>query len=90
MAKLTKYEQETILRYDQAEPDACCFVSDPSLIRKLDEMSAEREEVTCVRRGDGWGDYRIPKSWIKIRPPKQLSDEQRAKLADRMREVRQG
>ena len=34
--------------------------------------------------------YHVPKSWLKVRPPKKvnLTDEQRAQLAERMRNIK--
>lgn len=41
-----------------------------------------------LRRGDDWAEYSLPKKWIKVGFPRQLSDEQRAEMANRMRAAR--
>lgn len=64
---------------------ATCFTHDKSLIRKLDNLIEKGEAITVVREGDGWREYRLPKKCIKVRFPRKLSDEQREKLALRMR-----
>lgn len=88
MAKYTKYEQETIFNYNQEEKTASCYTCDPALIRKLDRLCENGEAITVSREGDGWKEYQFPRSWIKVRPPRQLSDEQRQKLAERMKSMR--
>lgn len=41
---LTKYEQETIINYNNEEKTASIFTYDKSLIRKLDKRLAEMAE----------------------------------------------
>lgn len=88
MTKLTKYEQETIFNYNQEEKTASCYTHDPALIRKLDRLIENGEAITVSREGDGWKEYLFPKSWLKVRPPRKLSDEQRQNLANRMKSMR--
>lgn len=88
MAKYTKYEQETIFNYNQEEKTASCYTHDPALIRKLDRLCEKDEAITVCRDGEGWKEYTFPKSWLKVRPPRQLSDEQRQNLANRMKSMR--
>lgn len=83
VATLTLYEQETIINYNREEPDASCFTHDPALIRRLDALARDGTGITVARQGDGWKEYRFPKQWVKIRKPRELSEETRAKLAAR-------
>lgn len=83
--KLTKYEQETIINYNQKEKTASCFTHDHALIRKLDEFVRNGEAITVVREGDGWKEYKFPKKCVKVRFPRKLSDEQRQEMAERMK-----
>ena len=64
---------------------ATCFTHDKALIRKLDNLIEKGEEITLVREGEGWREYNLPKKCVKVRFPRKLSDEQREKLAERMR-----
>lgn len=88
MAKYTKYEQETIFNYNQEEKTASCYTCDAALIRKLDRLIEKGEAITVSREGDGWKEYLFPKSWLKVRPPRKLSDEQRENLANCMKSMR--
>lgn len=86
--KLTKYEQETIFNYNQEETSASCFTRDAALIRRLDRLVENGEAITVIRRGDGYAEYTFPKKWLKVRPPRKLSDEQRQNMANRMKSMR--
>jgi hypothetical protein len=88
MATLTKYEQETIYNYNQEEKTASCYTHDAALIRRLDRLVENGEAITIDKQGDGWREYTFPKSWIKVRPPRKLSDEQRREMANRMKFMR--
>lgn len=88
MAQLTKYEQETIFNYNQEEAVASCFTHDAALMRKLDRLAENGEAIITVRQGDGWKEYTFPKKWLKVRPPRKLSDEQRREMANRMKSIR--
>lgn len=84
--ELTKYEMETIYNYNQEEPLASCYTMDRALIRRLDALAEKHKEITVVRVDEGVREYTFPKKWIKVRAPKELSDEQREKMAKRARE----
>lgn len=88
LANLTKYEQETIINYNNEEKTASIFTYDRSLIRKLDKRLPDYPDITVVRRGEDWAEYSLPKKWLKVGFPRQLSDEQRAEMANRMRTAR--
>lgn len=85
---LTKYEQETIINYNNEEKTASIFTYDKSLIRKLDKRLAEASDIKLIRRGEYFAEYSLPKKWIKVSFPRQYSDEQRAEMAERMRAAR--
>lgn len=86
---LTKYEQETIINYNNEEKTASIFTYDKSLIRKLDKRLAEMSDMKLIRRGEDFAEYGLPKKWIKVAFPRQYSDEQRAEMAERMKAARE-
>lgn len=86
---LTKYEQETIINYNNEEKTASIFTYDKSLIRKLDKRLAEMSDMKLIRRGEYFAEYSLPKKWIKVAFPRQYSDEQRAEMAERMKAARE-
>lgn len=84
--ELTKYEMETIYNYNQEDPLASCYTMDKALMRRLDALAEKHKEITIVRESKGAREYTFPKKWIKVRAPKELSDEQRENMAKRARE----
>lgn len=86
---LTKYEQETIINYNNEEKTASIFTYDKSLIRKLDKRLAEMSDMKLIRRGEDFAEHSLPKKWIKVAFPRQYSDEQRAEMAERMKAARE-
>ena len=86
---LTKYEQETIINYNNEEKTASIFTYDKSLIRKLDKRLAEMPDMKLIRRGEDFAEYSLPKKWIKVAFPRQYSDDQRADMAERMKAARE-
>lgn len=86
---LSKYEQETVINYNNEEKLASIFTYDKTLMRKIDNKLSEYPDIKVVRRGESWAEYSLPKKWIKVGFPRQLSDEQRAEMANRMRAARE-
>ena len=76
------YERETIINFNEAEDTASVYTHNSRLINRLDVLSSENQAVACVREADGMREYLIPKTWVKVLPPRQLSAETRAKLSE--------
>lgn len=77
---LSLYEQETIINFNEADSTASVYTHNRALIRKLDKLAEERPG-DCHREKtshDGKAvDYIVPKAWVKIRPKRVLTDEQK-------------
>lgn len=78
-----RYEQETIISYNNEEKTATVYTCDKSLIRKLDEMARKDSTIIETTRDEYSKTYKLPKRYIKVKIPRQLSEEQRQKLAER-------
>lgn len=89
MTNLTKYEQETIILYNNEEKTATISTCDRSLIRKLDRRLVDYPEIQRTKSGEDFAEYILPKKWIKVSFPRQLTDEQRAEMSNRMRAIRE-
>ena len=83
MIKSTKYEMETIYNYNQEEPLASCYTMDKALIRRMDALAQKHKEITVIKSSEGLREYTFPKKWIKVKIPRQLSDEKRQELKNR-------
>ena len=81
---LSLEEQETIFLYNQK--DKTCFVGthDRSLINKLNKLSEEDSSVVKIKEKDGYAEFQFPKKYIKVRPPRKMSDEQKESARERM------
>ena len=91
MTDLTSYEKETIINYNNEEGTAQVFTYHKALQNKLNKLLGVNPDITVLRRGDEWTEYIVPKSWIKVSPPctRNLSEEQKAEAAERMRKARE-
>lgn len=81
--ELSKYEQETIINYNQEVKTASCYTHDRALMRKLDALCNLSSEIVVSKPGCVSREYTFPKKWLKIRPPRQLSEKSRQEMAQR-------
>lgn len=75
---LSKYEQETIILYNQAEAIAEVYTHDPKLLKKLSRM-AEKYPDQVSRKDER--SYLLPKRCISVREP--YSEQRRAAARER-------
>lgn len=87
-AKLTNYERETIINFNEGEDTASVYTHSPKLRRRLEQLAQERPEECRLYKVTHWGEaveYYVPKSWLKINPTRILTEEQRAAMVVRGR-----
>ena len=80
-------EQETTINLDYAEKKAYVYTSRIGVAKKLIDMCAEHKDETFVQNINEYGlQIQVPLDWIVIRPKtkRNLSEEQRKKLAERL------
>ena len=83
--KLTRYEQETIINFNAGEKMATVYTADPAVIRNLDSLvTGYPDTFKCIKVNDISKTYEMPKSAVTYRKPRKLSEEQRAKVRQRM------
>ncbi len=81
---------ETIINFNAEEPKASCYTRDKTIIRKWEKLIAERpDDVKVVRQYEDMLEIEVPKKWIKVRPPRKVSDEQRAAASERLKAARE-
>lgn len=71
--KLSLYEQETIILYNQAETTAEVYTHDPKLLEKLSRLAEKYPGQ--INRKDAHS-YAVPKRCVSVREP--FSEERRA------------
>ncbi|MDD3228234.1 MAG: immunoglobulin [Oscillospiraceae bacterium] len=85
--KLTPYEMESIILYNQEEPTASVYTHDPKLIEKLKRLAKKHPDKIYPERKEHPGSvsYIVPKSCVSIREPysdaRRKADSKRAKMA---------
>lgn len=77
---MLRSEQETTIVFDAESKDATVWSCDPVTLRKMKKLGVEGEEL-----GPGVK-YIIPKKWVKIRKPREISEEQREVMRETMRQ----
>ena len=83
MRTISKCEQETIINYNNEESEANIFTYDRRLITKLKKAGVELQDMN----NDGSYSCKVPKKWIKVSPTRKVSDENRAKFAERAKKM---
>lgn len=70
-------ERETTVNYTDADSVATVMSYNVAMAARLKRLLAERpDEVTLVWESEGGVEVRVPKKWIKVQPPRKLSEEQ--------------
>ena len=88
MYKLLKVEQETIILFNAAEPDAKVYTRDKTVMRKLDALVAEFPEIyKCIKVTDIDKMYTMPKRYVSYRKPRKISEERRAQIRGQMENI---
>ena len=83
---LTRYEMETVISTNAAEETGWVYTRDKKQIRSLRKILASGHEgIRIVRQTEEMLEVEIPKSWVRIRPARTMSREQRAAAGERMR-----
>lgn len=79
--QLSKLEQETVISFNEDEKTANVYTFNSSLQKQLEQLQQERPDECKLYRESCFGkakEYTIPKKWIKIRPPRILTEEHKA------------
>lgn len=93
---LTRYEQETIINFNEQEKTASVYTHNGPLRRRLEQLAQERPEdcrlfKTC--HDEQAVEYYIPKSWLRINPSRvsaPLTEEQKQKRREQLQAIRNG
>ncbi len=87
--KLSKYEEETVVLYNEAEATANVYTHDPKLKEKLKRLSGKYPDQIIFQEENGVGGatYIVPRKCVLIREPyseeRRRADSERAKTAGR-------
>ncbi len=82
MSKLSLLEQETIFLMNEQEKTAIIFTYNKAYQKKLEELCKRYPEKVILQQQnkDGAFTYIVPKNWLKIYPPRQISEKRKQTL----------
>jgi len=87
----SREEQETIILFNAAEPDASVYTRDKAVMRKIDTLVTEYPDVfKCVNETVFDKRYLIPKKYVKFTKPRNLSESRREAVREQMEKFNQG
>lgn len=82
----TAYEKETIINFNNAEQNASCYTLNIYKRQMLLNLAEEYpDDVKIISKRDDMVEVTFPKKWVKIRPPRKLTEEQRVNAVERGR-----
>ncbi len=88
MSKLARVEQETIILFNVAEPNATVYTRDKAVMRKFDALVAEFPEIyKCIKVTDIDKTYSMPKEYVNYRKPRKISMERRTQIKEQMKKI---
>ena len=84
MAKLTKYEKETIVLFNEGEDTASIFTYNAGLRRRLENFSKKYPDLCRLEKSceQGGVSYVLEKSRLSIRLQPPMSEERRKKASE--------
>ena len=86
--KLTKYEQETIINFNNDEQEASIYTASPQMMRKLDALAAAYpEHYRVVEQTEVRKTYSCEKHLINLRKPRKVNEEHSQWARQRMQEM---
>lgn len=80
------YEKETVINFNNAEQNASCYTLNTYKRQMLLNLAKEYpDDVKIISKRDDMVEVTFPKKWVKIRPPRKLTEEQRVNAVERGR-----
>lgn len=80
------YEKETVINFNNAEQSASCYTLNTHKRQMLLNLAEEYpDDVKIISKRDDMVEVTFPKKWVKIRPPRKLTEEQRVNAVERGR-----
>lgn len=85
--------KETVVGYIDSEKTASLCSGERKWINRILKLKAEHPDEIDIKEypesNHGIMLAHFPKKWLKINPPRQMSDEQKAAAAERLRAIRE-
>ena len=80
------YEKETVINFNNAAQNASFYTLNTHKRQMLLNLAEEYpDDVKIISKRDDMVEVTFPKKWVKIRPPRKLTEEQRVNAVERGR-----
>lgn len=80
------YEKETVINFNNAEQNASCYTLNTHKRQMLLNLAEEYpDDVKIISKRNDMVEVTFPKKWVKIRPPRKLTEKQRVNAVERGR-----
>ena len=81
---------ENVIEFLRGQQTATVCFSQQRFVNRIMELAKNYPQVCVIKdiNNDGSIVAHIPVEWVKIRPPRQMTEEQRIELAERLERVR--
>ncbi len=88
MARMKRIERETVINFNQAQDIAEITTADTVVMRKFDKMMDKDDSIRKEEVSNGYIKYTMPKKFVKFSVARKLTDEQRAEISERAKNMR--
>ena len=75
--------------YNEAESSANIYTHNVALRNKLLKLSQTEADLRMIHLGADMIEVEVPKKWIRVNPPRKLSEQTRLELKERMLALRE-
>lgn len=79
------FEQETDIVIDPTTKRATVYSCIPTTIKQLYKLAEQHDEVRIELDNKYGLMISVPQKWVKVSPPRKMSEEQRAAAAERLK-----
>lgn len=86
--KLSNFEKETIIIFNEAEDTATIDTYNKPLISRMEKLIKKYPDSIEATETIYGNTYVIPKKWLKVNPPPIYSEEVKRKFSDSLARVR--
>lgn len=87
---LSKYEKETVINFNDAEKIVYLSTSQDYMKRRIKKLAEEHPNEVKITSEDQYTIIaELPKKYVKVSPPRFISEEQRIASAERLKKYRE-
>ena len=86
---MTNAERETILQFDDESGQWEVYTCHKRIINKIEKNGIQPHKIDIVDGVEVAKYYTLPKKWVKVSPPRQMTDEQKQQASERFKKAKE-